>query len=685
MVQSFPVYLISSTKGVNNTPASFTIRYPKKFEFNSSWSVGLTSIIYPHSWHDIGTDSEQYIDVTWNDGNLTRVGIKNSAHKTVEHLVNSLNQSILSASNGLCSEPPTSGKRKNKSSLQAVPKRAKRHGFDIGDSEKLKERIRELKRQGLEADRRKNKELKELTSKLSDLETSKRTIEEEGQRKISLLQQKIEELEKERKNSESKLQTTTQITAEVEMLRQEKNTLVSQNKNAVADLQKRLNELENEKLIQVRTKEKKISLLERELKKIEDEKLDSDNRSQVRMSHLQNQIDKLENDQKAGDTTHKKEIADLKNQLKNHVDTKTIETSQTTQLVESLRSQVKQLEKEKTFKEAEENELRQQLAELTKRSEADEFEKVKQINILLEKIQKLESANEIKRTQIQGEMDKFKHELELAEREKAAENKRNAEEILLLKQEVEKLNSEKRASDQSHKDLVSELKNEILTLKAAQTQATIAATDKLSTELSEALDLVADYEKKLKEMEAMLLEPFNEYSNTAEPISDIPISVELCETQGSARLADCINFSLDTSSGHVQLTINKNHVRTVQMSLQLEYVLGFEHTSYDAEISKARYIPDLYGGIHTLYIYAPSLVEPSLVGDSAVPLLDIVTVKGSPGEIVQETFNTPQLHKVLEKQVGEIIIEIRTSTGRLVPFNWGETTLVLNFKKHAVF
>ena len=74
-----------------------------------------------------------------------------------------------------------------------------------------------------------------------------------------------------------------------------------------------------------------------------------------------------------------------------------------------------------------------------------------------------------------------------------------------------------------------------------------------------------------------------------------------------------------------------------------------------------------------------------MVGDSVAPLLRIAKVKGSPGDMVEDTFLSPQYHKVLEKTVTEISIQVRTATGRLVPFNWGNVTLVLHFQKETFY
>ena len=133
------------------------------------------------------------------------------------------------------------------------------------------------------------------------------------------------------------------------------------------------------------------------------------------------------------------------------------------------------------------------------------------------------------------------------------------------------------------------------------------------------------------------------------------------------------------------LKMHKEHITSVRLSDHLAYMLGFEQNLLTAERNEARYTPDLHGSVHSLYIYAPKLVEPSIVGDTWAPLLRIVKVGGAQGEYVEDVFHSPHYHQVLEKQINEISVEIRTSSGRLVPFNWGDCTLVLHFKKLSLY
>ena len=51
------------------------------------------------------------------------------------------------------------------------------------------------------------------------------------------------------------------------------------------------------------------------------------------------------------------------------------------------------------------------------------------------------------------------------------------------------------------------------------------------------------------------------------------------------------------------------------------------------------------------------------------------------GDVVEKIYDSPMYNKVMPRQINEIEIEIRTREGRLVPFQYGTTLIVLVFKK----
>src|SRR5687768_2859222 len=101
MVGSFYVHLLSNTKSAStsdskesNKTSEFTVRLPRKLEFNTPWRVGLTNIIYPYSWPNIGTDGSQYMDVEWRDGCITRVKVPSKSYRSVQDLTRSIKEAL---------------------------------------------------------------------------------------------------------------------------------------------------------------------------------------------------------------------------------------------------------------------------------------------------------------------------------------------------------------------------------------------------------------------------------------------------------------------------------------------------------------------------------------------------------------------------------------------------------------
>ena len=91
-------------------------------------------------------------------------------------------------------------------------------------------------------------------------------------------------------------------------------------------------------------------------------------------------------------------------------------------------------------------------------------------------------------------------------------------------------------------------------------------------------------------------------------------------------------------------------------------------------------IVDLRRGFESLYVYS-SIVEPRIVGDKIAPLLRIVPITGRHGEKVTARFDHIQYIPVLSREFGSIETEIRDDTGRPVPFERGEVTVTLHFRR----
>uniref|UniRef100_A0A183BNZ5 Uncharacterized protein n=1 Tax=Globodera pallida TaxID=36090 RepID=A0A183BNZ5_GLOPA len=164
----------------------------------------------------------------------------------------------------------------------------------------------------------------------------------------------------------------------------------------------------------------------------------------------------------------------------------------------------------------------------------------------------------------------------------------------------------------------------------------------------------------------------------------LPLGLELwIHSYRKARMACVFNF--DESRQRFRLKLDKRRIRVVELSTQLAYILGFSTPTLTEPVNLSQYPPDMKGGVSTFYVYAPGLIEPVIIGDCVAPVLRVVNIRGAADEMVEECYNAVQYHKLVVKEISEIFIEIRTSSGQLMPFQYGTCTLTLHFKKIPYF
>lgn len=153
------------------------------------------------------------------------------------------------------------------------------------------------------------------------------------------------------------------------------------------------------------------------------------------------------------------------------------------------------------------------------------------------------------------------------------------------------------------------------------------------------------------------------------------------------RAEESLNFIYSQEERKFRVQLAQRFIRAVRMTPQLDYLLGFPDTHKEPLTASAlaHYSPDLNGGIAALYIYAPGLIEPVIVGDTSAPVLRIVNVRGANDELVEDSYTNVQYHRLRVKEIAEIRIDIRSTTGELIPFEFGTCTLTLHFKKIPYF
>jgi hypothetical protein len=74
-----------------------------------------------------------------------------------------------------------------------------------------------------------------------------------------------------------------------------------------------------------------------------------------------------------------------------------------------------------------------------------------------------------------------------------------------------------------------------------------------------------------------------------------------------------------------------------------------------------------------------------IIGNTFANLLQVIAVEGKVGEVIEKNFSAPIFHKIIAKDMDVIDVEIRSLTGREVPFDFGQVILTLQFKKTIVF
>ncbi|KAL3071028.1 hypothetical protein niasHT_037187 [Heterodera trifolii] len=130
-------------------------------------------------------------------------------------------------------------------------------------------------------------------------------------------------------------------------------------------------------------------------------------------------------------------------------------------------------------------------------------------------------------------------------------------------------------------------------------------------------------------------------------------------------------FNYDVNKNRFVLNTDPRYVKKVEVSPQLAYILGFNSTEFMQPEIEAQFVPDMSGGVSSFHVYTPDLIEPMMIGDVTAPVLRIVTIRGAPDQVIEEQFFAIQYHKILLKEVSEILIEIRMNSGSLMPFQYG--------------
>jgi hypothetical protein len=127
------------------------------------------------------------------------------------------------------------------------------------------------------------------------------------------------------------------------------------------------------------------------------------------------------------------------------------------------------------------------------------------------------------------------------------------------------------------------------------------------------------------------------------------------------------------------------HIRASGMSLsitpQLGRILGFETHEFTTGVTASKHHSDIDEGMSAIYVYS-NIVQNQLVGDTLVPLLRVVPIRGARDELYRsEEFLHPHYLPTVKETTSELQFHLRRDDGTPISFKTGKVVLTLHFRK----
>ena len=172
------------------------------------------------------------------------------------------------------------------------------------------------------------------------------------------------------------------------------------------------------------------------------------------------------------------------------------------------------------------------------------------------------------------------------------------------------------------------------------------------------------------------------YSTLADLISEINREVQEV-------IPDTCKFSIDSITQRSIISLNNTSNLTLfYIGKEIAYILGFELETEILFSAKGQAVSssacDISANLNQVYIYT-NIIQNCVVGNSMSKLIKIVNIsKGSFGQSLHFEFSRPQYHTLVNKHFNEIEIELRSGSGQLFPFHFGNTIVQLVFKRKGL-
>lgn len=167
------------------------------------------------------------------------------------------------------------------------------------------------------------------------------------------------------------------------------------------------------------------------------------------------------------------------------------------------------------------------------------------------------------------------------------------------------------------------------------------------------------------------------------------ITIDSGYYKGEKFLVNAINSAINENDISVRFSPSSRRVKmeipqstTLHFTEPLSSMLGIGYGRVVCTHSMGRGVTqmDMSRGIDTLYVYS-DIIQTKLVGDTSAPLLAVVPITGTYGDMAFKEYTNPVYTPLSKNIFSTIEVYIRDSASRPLPFLFGKVTLQLHFKK----
>ena len=191
------------------------------------------------------------------------------------------------------------------------------------------------------------------------------------------------------------------------------------------------------------------------------------------------------------------------------------------------------------------------------------------------------------------------------------------------------------------------------------------------------------------------------YDTIHDVINEMHQAIHRARHVNESTVPNYFSYFIDARSVLIFKEPKNRHVRMRNLSEDLKFILGthWEKSAYSPTLGVDHpHYPIDINRFHEVFVYC-DCIEPQFVGNAKAPLLrsfplfdtqqlppmEVERQKGGVlgyGVTNHRVFPREQLRKLSKNRISEIQIELRSETGRLIPFTGnGRTNLALHFQK----